>query len=147
MSGPYYKHAEETASRLVAGETVIVRLPDAEMTVLSESGGAVWALADGTSTGMEIAAALQAHYGLSEPPAIQAFLDELLERGLLATAGSAVPSPARAEPLPEAGTYAPPAVRVAEPLETLAGGCDSAFTGEPTADCRTSALGCFDIIT
>ena len=74
-------------------------------------------------------------------------MDALLARGLLETATSVASPPERAEPLPEAGTYAPPEVRVAETLETLAGGCDSAFTGEPTADCRTSALGCFDIIT
>jgi len=140
----YYYHAENVASRLVAGETVIVRLPDAEMTILNPAGSTLWSLADGTRTGEDLACELQGRYGLATAPDLEGFLADLMARGLLSASETACAPPRPCPPAPPASAFEPPAVRLAEMLETLASACTSAFTGEPAADCRTIALGCFD---
>jgi len=143
----YYRHHDATASRLVLGEMVIVRLPDGEMTVLGESASLLWAAVDGTRDLAALAALLQQAYGLPSPPDIGAFLGELEEQGLLRTLPAPAPDPRDRLPAPAPSAYAPPAVRVRERLETLAGTCPSAFDNQPaTGDCRTDYISC-DVVT
>lgn len=142
----YPRHSSATASRLVGDEAVIVLLPKGEMTVLNGSGSLAWNLADGVRSDDEIAAALAEAYGLPEPPSLGAWFDELAGKGLLAFADLPAPDAAPPLPRPAAGAYEPPAVRVCELLETLAGLCESGFTGQIGADCRTLGS-CFDAMS
>jgi len=123
----FFGPAENTASRLVAGEVVIVRVPDGDMAVLNESGGAVWCAADGTRRAGEVAEVLAARYGPAARPDAEAFLRELVSLGLVVRLPGPLDSPAKVPPLPEPTAYRPPAVRVHEKLETLAGICGSTF--------------------
>jgi len=143
MSGDlHYRHAPDTVSRLVAGEVVIVRVPDGEMTVLNESGGAVWCAADGTRRPEEIAGFLAERYRLAAPPDVRPFLGELAGCALLVASEKPLGAPAAVPPFPAAGEYAPPALRVRERLETLASICDSSFGGYP--NCMLEGGGCLD---
>ena len=133
MQRSFFAHAANAASRLVAGEMVIVRVPDGEMTILNESGSALWAAADGTRTAEDLAATLQSRYGLGQAPDVRPFLQELVAGGLLTE--SEAPAPARVTPpAPSPTAYAPPATQVQEKLETLAGICVTSFGG--FANCR-----------
>ncbi|MHC4886154.1 MAG: PqqD family protein [Planctomycetota bacterium] len=140
MGDLYYRHSENTASRLVDGEMVIVTLPEGEMTILNPCGSAIWSALNGETTVATITASLAAQFNLASPPVLDTFLRHLLEKKLIE--GGEQPHPAT-QPIPPAPTIAEweePAVRAQEVLEALAGFCGSAFDG--VDPCRIDDITC-----
>ncbi|MFW5857689.1 MAG: PqqD family peptide modification chaperone [Planctomycetota bacterium] len=123
----YLRPTDGMAARWVERELVAVHCRDGRMTVLNEAGGVLFALADGTRDATALAQALQASYELPAAPTVDTFLSELIEAGLLQAAPEASTARHLVDTPDAVGSYAPPAIHAAEPLETLAGACDSAF--------------------
>lgn len=81
-----------TASRLVAGEAVVVLPEEGRVKVLNEVGSRIWELADGTHSVDEIVEAICTEYKVSREQAqeeVVAFVTDMVEGELLA-AGEAV---------------------------------------------------------
>ncbi|MBN2713931.1 MAG: PqqD family protein [Planctomycetes bacterium] len=147
MEDIYYMRSETTASRLVLGEMVIVSLPDGEMTVLNESASAVWAFLNGDKTLVEVEQALQSRYDLQIQPSLSSLIASFLESNLVLAGSSPFKSDRLCPDAPAATSYEEPMIMAKELLETLAGGCPSAFDGQPwTGDCRSDYMTC-DVIT
>lgn len=87
----YPRRDPETACRSVADEGYLVVVPSrAEVKVLNPVGGKIYSLLDGKHTADDIVRALIEEFEVSEERArrdLDAFLDELREKGMLATTG------------------------------------------------------------
>lgn len=78
-----------TASRMVAGEVVIVDTDHNVVRMLNSVGSRVWELADGTRTVAQIVKVLVSEYDVDFATAqerVVAFIEELQEKGLLTSA-------------------------------------------------------------
>jgi hypothetical protein len=72
----------QAAARRVGGQMLVVLADRGEVMVLNESGAAFWDWIDGEHSGAELAALLEAHYGLAHADALQDvddFLQSLVE--------------------------------------------------------------------
>ncbi len=121
----YYRRPPDIASRIVDGEAVLVRMPGNEVFMLNHAASRMWVGTDGTRTAADLA------HGL-DTSAVQAFLDEMCELGLILRSSS--PAEA-ADTFPQVvdwpeTTMEPPCIRASETIEVLAGICDSAWGGE-----------------
>ncbi len=82
-------HHPRTASRVFSGEAVVITPAENMVRMLNPVGSRVWELADGTRTLDEIAAVLTVEFETDLPQArasVAAFVDALMEKGLLAWA-------------------------------------------------------------
>ena len=88
----YPRRDPETACRSVADEGYLVVVPSrAAVEVLNPVGGKIYSMLDGKHTADDIVRALIDEFDVSEEVArrdLDAFLDELREKGMLATTGS-----------------------------------------------------------
>jgi hypothetical protein len=78
-----------TASRLIAGEAVILSLDTKILRGLNAVGSRVWDLIDGQRTVDEIADTIVAEFDVPRPQAVadvEAFMRQLLDKGLVAPA-------------------------------------------------------------
>jgi len=115
MMDGYYGRRADVAGRVVDDEAVLVRMSDGMLHVLNPSASRIWMMADGTRSGADLAEG-------NDPAAVAGFLKEMEELDLFERA----PSP-RAEPeafpqeaeVPSSSEL--PAIRISEPVETLAG--------------------------
>jgi hypothetical protein len=81
--------APQTASRLIAGEAVILSLDTKILRGLNPVGSRVWDLIDGTRSIDEIVDVIVAEFDVTPPVAaadVEAFVRQLLERGLATAA-------------------------------------------------------------
>jgi len=111
----YYGRRADVAGRVVEGEAVLVKLPEGMLYVLNPSASRIWIMADGVRSGTELAEG-------KDPAAVAGFLREMAELGLLERTSSPGPEP---EDFPQEAEVPPsseaPAIRISEPVETLAG--------------------------
>ena len=88
----YPRRAAETACRPVADEGYLVVVPSrAAVEVLNPVGGKIYSMLDGKHTQDDIVRAVIDEFDVSEDEArrdVDAFLDELRARGMLATTGA-----------------------------------------------------------
>jgi hypothetical protein len=78
-----------TASRLIAGEAVILSLDTKVLRGLNAVGSRVWELIDGRRTVDEIVDVIVAEFDVARPEAaadVAAFVRELIDKGLVAPA-------------------------------------------------------------
>jgi hypothetical protein len=139
MDITYLKRHKNAFSRLVSNETVIVQLPKGQMVVLNNSASVIWSLADGNITKDEIIAKAGELISGATPENLEVFINELVEKELLDTSPSASPCENDAM-MPQIESEDAPIIKTSEPLETLAGICDSAHSGGMT--CMTSFETC-----
>lgn len=138
----YYRPTSHTTSRLVGDEVVIVKLPACEMTVLNASGSLVWLALDGSRDESDLAALLQKQFSLTPPPELADFLTTLEELELISATDTASANSKPLPDLPETNSpYTQPAIKTSEPIETLAGLCDSSWGG--FAGCQSFGI-CLD---
>jgi len=131
----YATHCPGLASRPVGGEEVVVSPRAGKVWALNAAGAFLWELADGSLELDELAGLLALARGTDRGQALEemeVFTDDLVARGLLAwrqvpCAGGA--RARRAAEHPPRELAEPPRVLVEEPLQVLAGGCDSAHNG------------------
>lgn len=143
----YLRHSRGTASRLVAGEAVLVVPARREAHVLNETASVAWALMDGTRGTREIARELSARYSVDERDVLrdlEAFVSELAARGAVEIQGSPASAHAQQGELPAPTRYEPPAIAETQPLEVVAALCSSLRQGsggggkpKPPGTCRT----------
>ncbi len=127
-----FRRAPGVASRLVAGEAVLVVPSRREAHVLNGTGSAAWALMDGSLTTGEIASALAGRYGVEGGRAsrdLGAFLDDLASRGAAEVVDAPAKGPAPDAELPPVQDYTPPAVAETQPMEVVAALCSSLREG------------------
>lgn len=129
----YYLRARDVASRIVAGEAVLIKAPENRLFVLNAAASRIWVDADGSRTGAELAGGIEVQH-------VEPFLGEMVSKGLMECRASAAVEPQvfpqrveRPEAEPEA-----PAIRATETIEVLAGTCDSDHTGGP--NCRLTGF-------
>jgi len=147
MSGPDYpRRARGTASRLVAGEAVVIVPARHEAHVLNGPGSAAWALMDGKRARPEIARALSERYRVSGETAardLDGFIAKLIALGAAEAGESPSPSSAPEPELPDGSAYEPPTVAETQALEVVAALCSSLREGagggkpKPPGTCRT----------
>ncbi len=136
---PRPSHARGVASRLVAGEALVVVPSRAEAHVLNEAGSLAWALMDGSRTSLDIAREIARRYSFPEEEALrdlQAFLSDL---DAIGAAGPAEGPPETAAPPqepPEPTRYEPPAVAETQAMEVVAALC-STVRGTADGTCRS----------
>jgi hypothetical protein len=138
----YAVHSPGLASRQVGTEEVVVSPRAGKVWAFNAAGAFFWELADGALELEELGGMLAAARGIDRGQAleeIEAFTDDLVARGLLSwrqvpSAGGA--RARRAAERPPRELAEPPRVSVEEPLQVLAGGCDSNHNGNPGA-CMT----------
>lgn len=114
----YYRRSPQVASRVIDGDAVLVKMPESLLFALNAAGSRIWVRADGTRSGAELGKG----WGAEE---VGAFLDEMVERGLL----ERTPSPGeKAEEFPQEVAWPetrepvePPRILAAEPLGVMAG--------------------------
>ncbi|MHC4873513.1 MAG: PqqD family protein [Planctomycetota bacterium] len=144
----FYSRKEEVSHRFIANEAVIVNLKSGEMTVLNESGSAVWAELDGQKDIAQLTDSIKSKYSGAVVPDLADFIEDLYSKKLLVKSENPLQAEAtEVNQISETDFKELPAVISFEKLETLAGICGSSYTGEIAADCRTSGLGCWDIAT
>lgn len=83
--------------RVLEGEAVLVLPEKAQVKVLNEVGARIWALADGTHTVRDIAAAICAEYDVDPAQAeadVLDFVAQLAERGIVELSTRPVPADA-----------------------------------------------------
>lgn len=76
----------ETASRIIAGEAIVLTPRDSKIRNLNETGSRIWELLETHPTVGSIIERLHAEFDVSEDQAredVLAFLEELLARGLV----------------------------------------------------------------
>lgn len=139
MSEPrYLMHATGVASRVIAGEAVVVVPSRSEVHVLNETGSAAWALIDGTRTCGQIAHEMADRYSETGDRAardMEQFLADLESRGAVSFGAEPKSSVApRGEP-PAPTRYEPPAVAETQTMEVVAALCGSVRDGGGT--CRS----------
>ena len=81
--------ASTTASRLIAGEAVILSLDTKVLRGLNAVGSRVWDLIDGRRSVEDIVGVIVAEFDVTQPQAaadVGAFLRELVDKGLVAPA-------------------------------------------------------------
>lgn len=87
----YVRRDPTTASRAVADEGWLVVVPSrAEVNVMNPVGGKIYSLLDGHHSESDIVRAIVEEFEVSEENArrdVREFLDELREKGMLATSG------------------------------------------------------------
>jgi hypothetical protein len=77
--------APQTASRLIAGEAVILSLDTKVLRGLNAVGSRVWDLIDGTRSVDDIVDVIVAEFDVARPVAaadVEAFVGQLVDRGL-----------------------------------------------------------------
>ncbi len=125
MTDWYYRRSKDVASRVLDGEAILIKMPENLFFTLSPSGSGIWVRADGTRRVAELCKG-------PDESVVQAFLDEMTSRGLLERSSTPAESPdvfPQDVNLPE--TYAEaPEIRTCEPIEVLAGVCNSAWDGQ-----------------
>jgi hypothetical protein len=133
----YAAHAPGLASRLIDGEEVVVSSRTKKVWALNPAGAFLWELADGSREVDELAALLAVARDIDRGQAgeeIEAFGADLAARGLLAwreVPGAASRRAKRIAEQPPRNLSEPPRVIVEEPLQVLAGTCDSNSAGNP----------------
>jgi hypothetical protein len=124
----YYRRGPAVASRVVDGEAVVIRMPEAVLHVLNPAATRAWLAADGAATLEEISARLDC-----APEAVERFLDDMVARGLMSSSAEPLERP---ESFPQelAPLEVPPgqapAIRATEKLEAVAGVCTDTFATE-----------------
>ena len=136
----YAAHAPGLASRLIDGEEVVISSRTRKVWALNPAGAFLWELADGSGELEDLAALLAVARGIDRGQAreeIEAFGADLATRGLLVwreVPGAAGRRARRfAARLPR-GLSEAPRVMIEEPLQVLAGGCDSSTS--PSGSCK-----------
>ncbi len=111
----YYGRRADVASRVVDGEAVLVKVPQSVLFVLNPSASRIWLMADGVRSGAELAED-------SDSAAVASFLKQMVEFDLVERTSA---PQSKAEAFPQeaeiSSSTEPPAIRISEPLETLAG--------------------------
>ena len=149
----YPTRARGVASRIVAGEAVVVVPARREAHVLNETGSCLWAMMDGTRDAGEIASELASRYTVERAEAardLEAFVADLAARGAADATGSPTESLAPRGDAPEPTSYEPPAVAETHPMEVVAALCASTRTGaggkppkpKPPNKCRVDPSMC-----
>ena len=122
----YYRRSPAVASRVVDGEAVLVKMPERMLYVLNRAASMIWAGADGTVPGCELAASVP-RQGLA------GFLDEMVRLGLFERADSPCDAP---DAFPQEVTWPdtdepePAAIVASEPVEAVAGICSAETVSE-----------------
>jgi hypothetical protein len=78
---------KKTASRILAGEAIVLTPMNSKIYNLNETGSRIWAWLDDRPTVGELAARMQSEFKVDEEQAqadIIAFLEELVARGMVA---------------------------------------------------------------
>ncbi len=84
----YPKRSEETASRVIDDEAVIVMPKEGTVKILNDTGAAIWELSDGAHSIEDIAKSLSGRFYIAEAEAcrdILEFLEELKAEGMIQT--------------------------------------------------------------
>jgi hypothetical protein len=122
MVDRYYRRSKDVASRVVDGEAMLIKMPENTLFVLNPSGSRIWVHADGARSTAELC------NGLDEVSVLR-FLDEMTSHGLLERSCE----PAKSSDIfPQDVTLSEttdekPEIRECEPIEVLAGLCDSSY--------------------
>lgn len=122
----YYRRSPAVASRVVDGEAVLVKMPERMLYVLNRAASMIWAGADGTVPGCELAPGVP-RQGLA------GFLDEMVRLGLFERADSPCDAPdvfPQAVTWPEVDEPEPAAVLASERVEAMAGVCSAELADE-----------------
>ncbi len=80
------KKSEDTASRIIDGEAVIVTPQKGVVTVLNETGSGIWQLLDGENTVEDIINAISSEFNVSREEAEKdtlCFIEELIEKDMV----------------------------------------------------------------
>ena len=80
------KKSEDTASRIIDGEAVIVTPQKGVVTVLNETGSGIWHLLDGENTVEDIINAISSEFNVSREEAEKdtlCFIEELIEKDMV----------------------------------------------------------------
>lgn len=131
----YYRRSPAVASRVVDGEAVLVKMPERMLYVLNRSASMIWAGADGTVPGCELAPSVPRQLvrpgrGPTYRPrqGLAGFLDEMVRLGLFERADSPCDAP---DAFPQEVTWPdtdepePAAVLASERVEAMAGVCSA----------------------
>ena len=142
-SGPVPARARGVASRVIAGEAVVIVPSRSEVHALNESGSAVWALADGTRTRGEISREIAERYGVPGDAAsadVETFLADLASRGAVESEDEVRDAPPASHEMPAPGPYSPPGIAETQKIEVVAALCSSLRESGPKPKpgrCRT----------
>jgi len=80
------KKSEDTASRIIDGEAVIVTPQKGVVTVLNETGSGIWQLLDGENTVEDIINTISSEFNVSREEARKDtldFIEELIEKDMV----------------------------------------------------------------
>jgi len=80
------KKSEDTASRIIDGEAVIVTPQKGVVTVLNETGSGIWQLLDGRNTVEDIINVISSEFSVSREEARKdtlCFIEELIEKDMV----------------------------------------------------------------
>ena len=80
------KKSEDTASRIIDGEAVIVTPQKGVVTVLNETGSGIWQLLDGENTVEDIINTISSEFNVSREEAEKdtlCFIEELIEKDMV----------------------------------------------------------------
>jgi hypothetical protein len=86
ISVKWPKRSEDTASRIVDGEAVIVIPQKGVVTVLNETGSGIWQLLDGGNTVEDIINTISSEFNVSREEAEKdtlCFIEELIEKDMV----------------------------------------------------------------
>jgi hypothetical protein len=118
MTDRYYTRSRAVASRVVDGEAVLVKMPEAQLYCLNAAASRMWVAADGRTSEGELV-------GGGEAAAARRFLDEMVTSGLMQSSASAREA---VESYPQDVAWpsspdddAPPAIVASERVDATAG--------------------------
>lgn len=101
MTPRYIARHPMTASRELGGEMIVIFARDSRLFTLNEVGASIWKAADGATPLHEIVdRVLCADYDVASTtasPDVEAFVDELVEQGILLASNDPIPLPLEAE--------------------------------------------------
>jgi len=86
ISVKWPKESEDTASRMIDGEAVIVTPQKGVVTVLNETGSGIWQLLDGENTVEDIINAISSEFNVSREEAEKdtlCFIEELIDKDMV----------------------------------------------------------------
>ena len=86
ISVKWPKKSEDTASRIIDGEAVIVTPQKGVVTVLNETGSGIWQLLDGENTVEDIINAISSEFNVSREEAEKdtlCFIEELIDKDMV----------------------------------------------------------------
>jgi hypothetical protein len=132
----YPIHSPSLASRRVGSEGVIISPKAGKVWALNEAGALLWEMADGSFELQEMAGRIEAARGLAQGGVLDEvgqFFEDLAARNLVFWREVPGVGGARARRAAEsvpAALAEPPAVISEEPLNVLAGACNSGHTGQ-----------------